>query len=262
MIDSDDPSADAGSLIEVPRGPLPCSYTVSIGWTPTLRYYENRLQPFSRLERSGWLRSFLVAQDFVDGRLDQVEMRLTSTELTLMSSRPLDDQENAGIITDVLAAVEPKPFTRVWAMLQYVVPLSEGLSYDEVRLEGLKLFSATENLDQLGADDFALIVSGSEAASTWVIESGIVERNELGPRCLRTAGFFKNHPSSEILMRNAGSPKLAFFCDSQWALSNARAIDTSEALIQRLTGVQAKSQDVVPHLVKGLVGEKVSGLRS
>jgi hypothetical protein len=220
------------------------------------------LEPLVRLEDQQILRSFKVDPNEVGGRLDDVEFRMTSSSLTLMSTRPLTDEPCVTLVSSLVSTVEPRALSGLLVMLQYIVPLP-NVSYDDARRRGLEALGHGMALSA-GANDFAILVTGASPGLMWGVEAGVVARGEVRQRILRQRGYFKGQgPSSELLLARAKEPQVGFFADSQWTVTSFTAprVD-GPAIVEQLSVVEEEAERVMTQIFQGITEFEVNRLEA
>ncbi len=235
----------------------PSGYTLLFDWVPTLRYYQDRISPILRLEEKGLIKSFLVQPERLGVRLDGTELQLRPSGMLLMTASELTDPLCVGIISDILATFQPKAFRQLHVMNQYVIPIHK--SYDAARRDGLSAIKEAD-LQSIGGTDFAYMVTGESPNIHWMVEAGIISKDEIRQRVLRTVGAFEGGPSSEMLLNNVESSEVAFFCDSQWIVKNlAPTGGPRDWVLEVFADIDRLASKVMPQVLQGIVRESDEG---
>jgi hypothetical protein len=253
VIDEDQERSTTRLTEDMTIGSLrPCGHTLTVFWVPTVKFYENRLQPLVRLEDEGSLLSFQVTPQSVGARLAGIELSMDSKSLKIFSAGPLGGDACASLLRSVLDAVQPKSYRSVGVALQYVVPLADT-SYDDARLKGLQTFADTD-FQSVGANDFAVIVSGEKPGMRWNVEAGIIEKSEIPGRMLRQAGGFRGvMPGSDVLLESVGDPEVAFFADSYWVIQDSQKdADAATWILDKILMVEEQADLVVPQVFQAI----------
>lgn len=224
----------------------PCSHTVLIRWAPTVSFYENRLRPLLKWENDGLLNEFRVTPDMIGARLNGAELFVESTGLELYGAKSID-KTFAMTLEGILDCVKPKGRQSVGILLQYLIPLND-VSYDDARFRGLAAIQTTD-LRSIGANDFAVIVTGS----AWNLEAGIVQSEELPMRIGRDVGGFSQLKGSRIALNGAGKPPVAFFADISWSFADTPpASGAAEWILGKIPEAVEQSRPVISSVFQGI----------
>jgi hypothetical protein len=225
----------------------PCGHTLLVDWVPTVSYYENRLKPIQELEDAGTLLQFRLDADSLGARLASAEIEVGPSRLALLTGRTITDDVSFSLLNSFLESVKPRRYTASGMLLQFVVPL-EGASYDDARAEGLTGLGNAD-LASVGAKDFSVVLDGGG----WNLEAGIIAQNEIEMRMTRSVGGFSGIVGSTIAAQAAGSPAVAFFCDSYWPITEYPPLSgAARWFLDKVPEVVNEAQVVVKKVFEGI----------
>ncbi len=222
----------------------PLTYSMLLGWRPSLNFYDHGIDVLRALESAKLLTQFRVDRGEVGGRLAGREvLELTSRGLTVSSSRgPVD----GGVLETVFGAVEihiaPRP---VHAMihLQHIVEIPGAGSYEETCAAATRRLWGDVVVD-LAAEDFAMMLDGqTRDGLSWQAEFGVIREQDAESRLSRKYSRVAATATPSVAVDGREYPEYGLFVDSTWTPSAPLPRSALSAWAQRTSAEALKQAD-------------------
>jgi hypothetical protein len=211
--------------------------TMSLEWTPSLRFYERKIQLLQGMERRGLLAAYAVQEGLVGLLVGDraMELIVTSRSCSLrLSGSTFDRDRLFEAIGMILRTVEPMAIRATSYSSQHLAALSD--SYEEGKSRFIESFFDGRS-SNIGLDDMAVLVDGQdpEHETSYQVEFGVVSADEIPDRLNRHAGRMEAQESlSPYDWSTSGFPAVALFVDSSWELNERANGSDGSVLMKRL----------------------------
>jgi hypothetical protein len=242
----------------------PWTESITIGWRPELRFYEERYSLLRAFDDSGDLRAFRVGNERIDARLFEPiqELSVQQDGLALHTFAPsADTTKGWDALRRVVGRLGITRFTEAQLDYQHVLELPEIAFEDAVAASWERLFTALGTSDVV-FNDWAFtadIVVTGPPESKGVAEFGIIRPHEAPPRLARRIGRHVQHARPGLVP--SWSPDdfkdVSLFADTHLALDSVEPAQ-GETALDRLHAFWGSSREQVGALAVDLVRRLVS----
>jgi hypothetical protein len=248
--------------VEFSKVPVPWTQSITIGWRPELRFFEERYSLLRAFDDSGDLRAFRVGNDRIDARLFEPvqELAVRQDGLELHSFDPGADATKAWeAVRRTVGRLSVTRFSDASVGLQHVLELP-GVTFEDVVASAYERLFTPLGTDDVRFDDWAFnadVVVTGPPESRGVTEFGIIRRDEAPRRLARQVGRQVQHARPVPVRWSEDDFKdVSLFADTNLILTSVEA-SQGETALERVQRFWETSREHVGALTLELASELV-----